>query len=381
MTRAKLKIRFREAAACGRWTTATQGASGGGPSSKRRRTRWRAPPRFAAISAERNRAPPDPIVTLAEYAEQWLTIVSGELEPATWRHYRASLRLHILPGLGRIKLRELRRRHVKALLNAKRAEGYAPNGVRLDELIEANPAFQVGRRKRRRQVTAPNASEGAPDDVGAADAFLAAAAAGEPRSTTLFSLLAKTGVRPGEGLALQPGDIDWGSGRCAWSAHEPRAGQADQDLRGPDGGLTPELVEALARHMTWLKDRGAAPRLGRARVALPERGGQAARRGAGRKVFKRALGRAKLPTFRLYDLRHTYASWLVQRGRTLKEVQEALGHQTITMTMRYSHLAPDHLRAAVAVLDGVISIETASPSAQGSAQEAVPAEGVLQKTS
>jgi len=34
---------------------------------------------------------------------------------------------------------------------------------------------------------------------------------------------------------------------------------------------------------------------------------------------------------------------------TLKEGQEALGHQTITMAMRYSHLAPDHLRAAVAV--------------------------------
>ena len=48
------------------------------------------------------------------------------------------------------------------------------------------------------------------------------------------------------------------------------------------------------------------------------------------------------------------ASWLVQRGRTIKEVQEALGHQTITMTMRYAHLAPDHLRAAVAALDGVL---------------------------
>ena len=42
----------------------------------------------------------------------------------------------------------------------------------------------------------------------------------------------------------------------------------------------------------------------------------------------------------------------MQRGRTLKEVQEALGHQTITMTIRYSHLAADHLRAAVAALDG-----------------------------
>jgi len=56
-----------------------------------------------------------------------------------------------------------------------------------------------------------------------------------------------------------------------------------------------------------------------------------------------------------HDLRHTFASWLVQRGRTLKEVQEALGHP---MTMRYSHLAPDHLRAAVAALDGVLPPQT-----------------------
>jgi len=44
------------------------------------------------------------------------------------------------------------------------------------------------------------------------------------------------------------------------------------------------------------------------------------------------------------------------------------------MTMRYSHLAPDHLRAAVAVLDGVLSFPKSEPaalSAQGSAQERV----------
>ncbi len=84
--------------------------------------------RAAAIRRDLGRsvaAPPDPIITLAEYAEQWLTIVSGELEPATWRHYRASLRLHILPVLGRIKLRELRRRHIKALLKPS-----APRGTR-----------------------------------------------------------------------------------------------------------------------------------------------------------------------------------------------------------------------------------------------------------
>jgi integrase len=106
-----------------------------------------------------------------------------------------------------------------------------------------------------------------------------------------------------------------------------------------------------------------------------------------RSAWEAALAVAGVDDFRFHDLRHTFASWLVQRGRTLKEVQEALGHQTVTMTMRYSHLAPDHLRAAVAVLDGVLPApapqlsESVPISAQGSAQELVPVGEVSQKSS
>jgi integrase len=103
-----------------------------------------------------------------------------------------------------------------------------------------------------------------------------------------------------------------------------------------------------------------------------------------RSAWEAALDAAGIESFRFHDLRHTFASWLVQRGRTLKEVQEALGHQTISMTMRYSHLAPDHLRAAVAVLDGVLSAspptQTAAVSAQGSTQEPAELVGVSQKS-
>jgi len=74
-----------------------------------------------------------------------------------------------------------------------------------------------------------------------------------------------------------------------------------------------------------------------------------------RTAWEYAVERAGLGDFRFHDLRHTYASWLTQRGRTMKEVQEALGHRTVTMTNRYSHLAPDHLRAAAASLDGILS--------------------------
>jgi site-specific recombinase XerD len=48
-----------------------------------------------------------------------------------------------------------------------------------------------------------------------------------------------------------------------------------------------------------------------------------------------------------HTLRHTSASWLVMRGTPLYTVQRLLGHQLSTMTERYSHLAPDHLRKTV----------------------------------
>lgn len=82
---------------------------------------------------------------------------------------------------------------------------------------------------------------------------------------------------------------------------------------------------------------------------LFHRGGSAW--GAIRTAFETACTRARLDDFRFHDLRHTCASWLIMRGRSLKEVQELLGHQTFAMTLRYAHLSPDRLRDAVASLD------------------------------
>jgi site-specific recombinase XerD len=54
-----------------------------------------------------------------------------------------------------------------------------------------------------------------------------------------------------------------------------------------------------------------------------------------------------------HSLRHTFASWLVMRGTPLRTVQQLLGHASITMTMRYAHLSPDHLAGAVDVIEEI----------------------------
>jgi site-specific recombinase XerD len=66
-----------------------------------------------------------------------------------------------------------------------------------------------------------------------------------------------------------------------------------------------------------------------------------------RRWFEGAILSAGVENFRWHDLRHTFASRLVMAGVDLRSVQELLGHKTIAMTVRYSHLAPRHLQEAV----------------------------------
>jgi integrase len=79
-----------------------------------------------------------------------------------------------------------------------------------------------------------------------------------------------------------------------------------------------------------------------------------------RRAFNSALEAAKIQNFHFHDLRHTFATRLVQAGVDLYKVQRLLGHKSPSMTQRYAHHFPESLRDGVEILDQRRSVSTIS---------------------
>ncbi len=77
-----------------------------------------------------------------------------------------------------------------------------------------------------------------------------------------------------------------------------------------------------------------------------------------REAFDSALTKAGIADFHFHDLRHTFATRIVQKGGDLYRVKELLGHKTINMTARYAHHCPESLRSCVMALDSCHSLVT-----------------------
>nr|WP_240116227.1 site-specific integrase [Erwinia endophytica] len=72
-------------------------------------------------------------------------------------------------------------------------------------------------------------------------------------------------------------------------------------------------------------------------------------------AWRAALRRAGIDNFRFHDLRHTWASWLVQSGTPISVLQEMGGWESIEMVRRYAHLAPNHLTEHARQIDAIFN--------------------------
>jgi len=93
-----------------------------------------------------------------------------------------------------------------------------------------------------------------------------------------------------------------------------------------------------------------------------------------RTAFENAVAEAQLDDFHFYDCRHHFASWFAMRNGGLQALKEVLGHASLAMTMRYAHLAPEHLRSEIVKTER--AAESTKISTQGSTQELVELAGV-----
>lgn len=166
-----------------------------------------------------------------------------------------------------------------------------------------------------------------------------------PRAVVLAAL--HTGARRGELLRLQWSDVDFERGLVRFL----------HTKNGED-----RAVPMTATLVTLLKQTPSRFQAGPVFLGADKKPIEVE---ALRSAFRRAVVDAGLPGLRFHDLRHSAASFMVQGGVSLFEVQKVLGHRDIRMTQRYAHLAPEHLRGAVAVLDRIGAAKQPKSEARG----------------
>jgi integrase len=150
----------------------------------------------------------------------------------------------------------------------------------------------------------------------------------------IVRLALNTGLRKGEIFNLKWSDVDLSGAQITVRGEGAKSGQTR---------YLPLNTEAVGVLTTWRQGRANDDYVFTGRE-------QGEPLDDIKKAWTPLLKAARIQGFRFHDLRHTFASKLVMAGVDLNTVRELLGHSDIKMTLRYSHLAPEHKAAAVAKL-------------------------------
>jgi integrase len=315
-------------------------------------------------------------LTLGRYLfDQWLPHQATRVKGRTHYRYGQLMRVHVLPSLGNVKMAKLRPSHIQSALDKMdtaprtKVQTYRVLSAALRQavkwqILSINPASAASPpRPGRPQLHVPS-PEGVGVLLGASEEWFEVA----------LALLATTGMRRGEALALQwqSVDLDAGHARIIQAieavGQELSFGLPKTDRARRTVSLPPGTVALLRR---WKKDQLERRMLlggdWKATDLVVERGdGKPIHPDVFSRRFQRLTVRLGMVGIRLHDLRHWYATELLKAGVHPKVVSEALGHSSVAFTMDvYSHLLPTMQEQASAAIEalGVVKVLSEAPLA------------------
>ncbi len=303
-----------------------------------------------------------PTPTFNAYAERWLEEYAEiECKPSTVAGYRQILKSRLIPQFGIYALDRISREQLKQFFAKLANAGLSRNTLRNtlctirvilnqaveDDLIVKNPAARMGRftksEQPKFQATALTREE--------SNRFLQAAQTVCPEYYVLFLTALRAGLRRGEVIALQWGDIQFGA-----SESDPNRYILVQHNYVNRQFTTPkskknrrvDLSRQLRRSLLELRDQKLLKAFSEGKAAIADILVFPSPHGAVldpdnliKRYFLPAIEHAGLRRFRFHDLRHTYGSLLIQEGASITYVKEQMGHSSIQVTVdTYGHLIP-----------------------------------------
>jgi integrase len=242
------------------------------------------------------------------------------------------------------------------------ALGVLLNNAVEDRWITTNPAARLGKYYKQSKNVREEIQPLTHDEV---PLFLSTVRAHYPEYFPLFLAAIHTGMRAGELGGLQWSDIDF-NGKFLIIRRNFTRGRIEKTKT--DRVRRVDVSDALLYELDSLRRRRKAEYLERGKNEIPEwvflgpggiiweegkpvgreEGQQLDMQNVRNRVFVKCLERAKLRRIRFHDLRHTFASLLIQNGESPAYVKDQLGHSSIKMTVDvYGHLVPGANRAAV----------------------------------